>query len=75
VPEAIEGAQRRAHELYSLSQLSLRTVSRRLVLHDMTIDTCFSVVGHVRVAARIDECVGADTQCNTECHAENYTRH
>lgn len=46
----------------------------KLVLHHMTIHTRFGVVGHVGIATRIDEGVRTDTQCDSNPHAQNYTR-
>ena len=45
-----------------------------LLLHDMTIHTRFSVVSHVGITTRVDECVGADTDCQADEDAQNHAR-
>ena len=52
-----------------------RTMARlqpttKLVLHHMTIHTRFSVVSHVGIPARVDECIGAHTYGHSDRDTE-----
>lgn len=42
-----------------------------LVLHDMTVDTCISIVGHVGISTRIDKRVRADPHDQAERYAQD----
>ena len=46
-----------------------------LVLHDMADHTCFSVVSHVRIATRVHEGVGADTNRQADRDSQNHAWH
>src|SRR5215213_761229 len=43
----------------------------KLLLHDVTVHTGFSVVSHVRITTRIDKGEGTNTQRHTNCDTQN----
>ena len=45
-----------------------------LALHNVTVHASFSVVGHVRITARVEKRVRTHAQCDSNRHAQNYTR-
>jgi hypothetical protein len=46
-----------------------------LVLHDVAVYTCFSIVGHVRITAGVDERIRTDTQQHTYRDSQDNSWH
>src|SRR5687767_1984900 len=47
----------------------------KLILHDVTIHTGFSIVGHIRVAARVHKGIRADSQQDADRDSQDNSRH